>query len=96
MNRSDRTQAYLDLAKISLEVEKNINEAVKLSQLAIDCINPVSLAQIQSMTKKLKDIRYELYDLEADKLVELCRRESNAVEIGSLTVSADGKVTADV
>lgn len=96
MKRSDRTQCYLDLAKLSLELEKNMNQAIELSQLAIDCINPVSLAQILAMTEKLKNVRYEMYEKEATLLVSLSQRESNAVEIGTLTVLADGKVVHNV
>ena len=95
MERSARTQLYLDLAKLSLAIEKNIQDAIELGKSMLD--NPTSpfIEDALKMTAKMKAVRYDLYSSEADILMQLVRRD-NVVEIGTLNVDANGKVTAHV
>ena len=94
MERSARTQLYLDLAKLSLAIEKNIQDAIELGKSMLDNPNSPFISDALKMTAKMKEVRYDLYSAEADILIKLVHRESNAVELGTLEVLANGQVVA--
>ena len=94
MQRSERTQMYLDLARLSLSIEQNITDAIELGKQMVENPNSSYIKDAIALTAKMKDVRYDLYEAEATMLVNLCQRENNAVEIGTLEVLPNGKVVA--
>jgi len=95
MKRSERTQMYLDLARLSLSIEKNIDDAVDLGRSMISNPESLFIQEAIAMTEKLKKVRYDLYDKEAELLIALCKRDNNAVEIGTLQVLSNGTVVSN-
>lgn len=95
MTRSDRTQMYLDLAKMSLELERNQKASSDLVEAMIS--NPLSpyYESAKEYFNKLKNLRQDMYDKETECLMTLCGK-GNAVPIGTLLVDVTGKVTAHV
>ena len=93
MKRSERTQMYLDLAKMSLELERNQKASTDLVDAMISNPHSPYYDAAKEYFTKLKNLRSDMYDKEANCLMTLCGK-GNAVEIGTLEVSANGKVTA--
>ena len=95
MNRSERTQMYIDLGKLSLELEANQHTTKNLVDAMVSNPHSPYYDSAKISFEKLKAIREQLYDKEVDLLMILCGK-SNAIEIGTLEVDEKGKVTAHV
>lgn len=92
MKRSERTQMYLDLAKISLAIENNQSSSNELA-MSIQCYpDSPMIPKALEMYEKLKQVRFDLYEREADFMTTLCQRDSNAIVLGDLEVTAQGEV----
>ena len=93
MERSARTQMYLDLARISLAIEENKSSTKRLSLAVIE--NPDSIL-IDAGRQKLDELsieRKKLYSKEISLMMTLSGF-NNAKPIGTLEVLANGKVVA--
>ena len=95
MKRSERTQMYLDLAKMSLELERNQKASTDLVDAMISNPHSPYYDAAKEYFTKLKNLRNDMYDKEANCLMTLCGK-GNAFEIGTLNVDVNGKVTANV
>jgi len=93
MTRSNRTQMYLDLAKLSLELERNQKTSSDLVDAMVSNPHSPYYDSAKLMFNKLKATRDGMYDKETECLMTLCGK-GNAVSIGTLEVQADGKVVA--
>lgn len=93
MTRSNRTQMYLDLAKLSLELERNQMTSSDLVDAMVSNPHSPYYDSAKLMFNKLKATRDGMYDKETECLMTLCGK-GNAVPIGNLEVSANGKVVA--
>ena len=92
MQRSERTQMYLDLAKLSSELEANQHSATELMDAMSK--NPLSPYYDSAVIyfNKLKLVREQLYKKERECIMYLSG--FNAIPIGTLEVLPNGKVVA--
>ena len=93
MKRSDRTQMYLDLYFLSLEQEKNTDAEINLRQALRENPNSPFVEASKSKLSELEMVRAKLTNKEIDYIMVISGK-GNAVEIGTLNVDANGKVTA--
>ena len=93
MTRTERTQKYLDLAKLSAELEGNQNASKNLmNAMQQNPLSPYYESAVISFNK-LAEVRKELYRKEREYIMALCGY-NNAQSIGYLEVLPNGKVVA--
>jgi hypothetical protein len=94
MKRLDRTQIYIDLARLSLELGNNQTATKNLTLAVVSNPNSPLIEVAKEKLAQLAKVRSDLYLKEMESLMTLCGQASNAVELGTLEVLANGQVIA--
>ena len=94
MTRTERTQKYIDLAKLSLELDSNQQATKNLVDAMVSNPHSPYYDSAKETFNKLKTIRDKMYQEEIKTLMLLCGQSSNAVELGTMEVLANGQVVA--